>query len=115
VAFIQSDHHTVDAAGYKAVTPAARCSVATAATSIPGSSRVPLRNPVVRKRSRLLIRHNSGPAATIWIGGDGASTTVGYPIANAGTIDLPLTPGVIVLAATTTQVSSSGIRTLETG
>lgn len=115
MAFIQSDHHSVDEAGYKAVTPAARCELATAATSIPGSSTIPLRNPIVRKRSRLLIRYHTGPGNTLYVGGDGASIAQAYPLALGQVLDLPLTPGVIVVAVTGTQISNTGIRTLETG
>ncbi len=115
MAFTQSDHHSVDEAGYKAVTPAARCALATDATSIPGSSTIPLRNPVVRKRSRLLIRHHTGPGNTLYIGGEGVSTAQGYPLALGQVLDLPLTPGVAVTAVTGAQVSNTGVRTLEAG
>lgn len=115
MAIIQSDHHSVDEAGYKAVTPAVRCALATAATSIPGSSTIPLRNPAVRKRSHLLIRHHAGPGNTLYIGGDGASTAQGYPLALGQVLDLPLSPAVMVEAVTGTQISNTGLRTLETG
>lgn len=115
MAFIQSDHHSVDEPGYKAVTPAARCALATAATSFPGSSTIPWRNPAVRKRSRVLIRHHTGPGNTLYIGGEGASTAQGYPLALGQVLDLPVTPGVIALAVTGAQISNTGIRTLEAG
>ncbi len=115
MAFIQSDHHSADGAGYKAVTPAARCALARAATSIPGSTTIPLRNPTVRKRSRLLIRHHTGPGNTLYIGGDGASTAQGYPLALGQVLDLPVNPGVIVVVATGAQISNTGVRTLEAG
>ena len=115
MAFIQSDHHSADGAGYKAVTPAARCALARAATSIPGSTTIPLRNPTVRKRSRLLIRHHTGPGNTLYIGGDGASTAQGYPLALGQVLDLPVNPGVIVVVAPGAQISNTGVRTLEAG
>ncbi len=115
MAFIQSDHHSVDEAGYKAVTPAARCALATAATSIPGSTTLALRNPILRKRSRLLIRHHTGPGNTLYIGGDGASTAQGYPLALGQVLDLPVSPGVMITAVTGAQISNTGVRTLEAG
>jgi len=115
MAFIQSDHHSVDEAGYKAVTPAARWALATAATSIPGSTTIPLRNPIVRKRSRLLIRHHTGPGNTLYIGGDGASTAHGYPLALGQVLDLPVSPGVMTKAVTGAPISNTGVRTLEAG
>ncbi|MCL4196023.1 MAG: hypothetical protein KJZ69_00905 [Phycisphaerales bacterium] len=115
MAFIQSDHHSVDDAGYKAVTPAARCALATGATSIPGSTTMPLRHAIVRKRSRLLLRHHTGPGDALFIGGDGVTTAQGYPLALGQLLDLPVNPGVIVVGATGAQISNTGIRTLEAG
>ncbi len=114
---IQSGDKSVDGAGYVMVTPACRCDLESPQVVQPGSGvKTPIRNGVMPKRSRLLIRANTEEGPTIFIGGDGVDGAKSYPLDFGDIIDLPLSPRVMVFSVMVASVLHDvDIRTLEVG
>ena len=114
----QSIDKSVDRSGYVLVTPADGCERRSADIDVPASgAKKAIRNGVLRKRSRLFIQHhdNGIGSLSLHIGGNGVTTANGYPLKEGETIELPVTPKVLVFGRVAAGPASSDVRTLETG
>ena len=113
---IQSAEKSVDQAGYVQITVASRCEVASATTAVTTALKTALRNLVLRKRSRMLVRHHSNTVqAVLAIGGDGVELGSSYPLKVGQSIDLPISPNVLSFVALSPIGGQSDVRTLEIG
>ncbi len=114
---IQSGDKSVDGAGFVMATPACRCDLESANVVQPESGeKNSVRNGVMPKRSRMLIRVNTLGGPSIFIGGDGVNASTSYPLNFGDKLDLPVSPNVLVFSILAASVHGDmNMRTLETG
>ena len=119
VSKLPSDHHSIDQAGYKLVSQAARCVVkqdSTVVTATTQGTRQAIPAIPAVKRSRIIIQSSDqGGADTAYISSDGVNSTEGYPLKEGKVLDLPVSPGVRIFAVKAVGSNNPDLRTLELG
>ena len=114
---IQTNEKSVNRSGAVMGTSAVRCKIASAVIIQPNSAaKTAVRNGVLSRRSHLLIRnHDAENEKTLFVGGDGVNAE-SYPIKFGESIDLSISPMVLVFSVLSQPVLTDlEMRTLETG
>jgi len=108
---IQTEHGTVGRVGHDQVTAAARCDAASSRHT--GTGSIPLRNRILRKRSRMLVwLDRTVPDGAVEIGGEGIAIGSSYPVVEGKVLELPISPNVLTYIDSSVTVD---VRTLEIG